>query len=196
MKVIAGAAKLTLWENYVHKLDEDCSYTLKNFVVREYQEKKYLSMPRDGSEVFPLDDIGDTQDIDSDSDTDLPGLQCADAVVIGVPQLDTYKACLTCKARVEPQTPPLGRCSKCAMLQRFDLCPDQWSAKLLLQCGCGLNKHTVTLHAFGRMVNDLAGQTAAQVAAEVQETREMLLKAPPLSTISYKHQVITGFTRP
>lgn len=43
------------------------------------------------------------------------------ARIIGVIQLDKYRACLKCKARVEPlNPPPLGRCSKsdCLMTQR------------------------------------------------------------------------------
>ena len=33
--------------------------------------------------------------------------------------VDIYKSCLLCKARIEPTTPPLGKCSKadCAMIQ-------------------------------------------------------------------------------
>ena len=40
--------------------------------------------------------------------------------IVGVPQLHSYNACLQCKARVEPLTPPLRRCSKhdCGMIQR------------------------------------------------------------------------------
>ena len=40
-----GTAKLVLWEDTVDSLEENESYTLKNFVVREYKAKKYLSMP-------------------------------------------------------------------------------------------------------------------------------------------------------
>ena len=48
-------------------------------------------------------------------------------MVIGVPHLDIYKGCLNCRARVEPLTPPLGRCSRseCLMMQRYDLVPLQ-----------------------------------------------------------------------
>ena len=51
--------------------------------------------------------------------------------IIGVPHLDKYKACLQCKARVEAQTPPFGRCSKvdCMMMQRYNLCGEHTTAK-------------------------------------------------------------------
>ena len=57
-----------------------------------------------------------------------------DAQIMGVPQLHSYNAYLQYKARVEPLMPPLGRCSKadCSMIQWFDICTSQVSAKLLL----------------------------------------------------------------
>ena len=58
-------------------------------------------------------------------------------LIVGVPSLDIYKACLLCKARVEPLSPPMGKCSKqdCNMIQRYDLCTDQATARLLLPWG-------------------------------------------------------------
>ena len=52
-------------------------------------------------------------------------------IIIGVPHLDKYKACLQCKARVEPLNTPLCRCSKvdCMMMQRYDLCGKHTTAK-------------------------------------------------------------------
>ena len=55
--------------------------------------------------------------------------------VISVPEMETFKACLKCKARVEPMSTLLGRCSKtgCTMLQRFDICREHTTAKLIIQ---------------------------------------------------------------
>lgn len=58
-----GLAKLTLWEKAVDSLAEAESYTLKNFVVKEYKSK-----PKDGAEISAIADIGDVQESDSDSD--------------------------------------------------------------------------------------------------------------------------------
>ena len=79
--------------------------------------------------------------------------------VIGVLQLDNYKSCLQCRARVEPLSPPLGKCTKedYLMMQLFDLCPEQITARVLLQ---HLNDEgqydQVTCSAFGDMVYQLA----------------------------------------
>ena len=100
-------------------------------------------------------------------------------------------SCLKCKARVEPLTVPLGRCSKgdCAMMQRYDLCSEQLSAWLLVL------HHTSTsdnkfLQAFGSIVQRLAGVEDGEV------TVDDLLNTPPFNTISYNDKnVVTGFTK-
>ena len=46
-----GTVKVTLWEEHVDCLLAECSYQLKNFIVREYASQKYLSMPRVGAVI-------------------------------------------------------------------------------------------------------------------------------------------------
>ena len=55
--------------------------------------------------------------------------------IVSVSALDIYKSCLLCRARIKPMTQPLGKCSKakCAMIQRYDLCLEKASAKILVQ---------------------------------------------------------------
>ena len=52
-----AATRVVLWEQHVDALEEGKSYYLKNFHVKEYQLKKYLSMPKSDFEVTPIDDI-------------------------------------------------------------------------------------------------------------------------------------------
>ncbi len=54
-----STARVTLCEQHIGSLKDGSSYNLKNFVVREYASIKYLSMPREGWEILPIDDIGD-----------------------------------------------------------------------------------------------------------------------------------------
>jgi len=107
--------KVNLWEDYVDFM-EDKSYSLTDFVVREYNCRQYLSMTKERATIAPIEDIGEVEQ--------------PDAQIIGVPQLESYKSCLKCKARVEPLTAPLGRCLKgdCAMMQRYGICTEQLSA--------------------------------------------------------------------
>ena len=160
-----STAKVTLWEQYIGALQDGKSYKLNNFVVREYKNIKFLSMPREGSTIAEIEDIGEVEDMD--------------------------KACIRCKARVEPLTPPLARCSRpdCLMPQRFDFCKDQLSAKLMFMHG--RKKEIDTLHASGNIVEDIADE------AEGEEiTIEALLRAPMMDTITYNDKkIINGFSR-
>ena len=148
----SGTVKVSLWEEHIDTLQKETSYRLKNFVVREYASQKYLSMPKAGAVITPIDNIGDVVQPVSEnaSSTDIFNVE-----IIGVPQLDCYKACLKCKARVEPLTPHLGKCSKlgCGMMQRYDRCPNQLSAKLMVTwVDSEMGRCTQSLFAYGRIV--------------------------------------------
>ena len=88
-------------------------------------------MAKEGSEIIPIENIGAVAE-QADRDDELWVIN--DITVAGVPYFDRYKSCLQCKARVEPHTGRLGKCSKtdCTMMQRFDLCPQHTTAKLIL----------------------------------------------------------------
>ena len=123
-----STSRLTLWQENVDTLTQNQSYHLSNMVVREYQNQKYLSMARIGTTIEPIDDIGDVVPLSDDPNN---SFEITDATLVGVIQLDSYQACMNCKARVETVNPPIGNCSKCSMLQRIDKCAKQLSAKLL-----------------------------------------------------------------
>ena len=112
----SSTAKVSLWEEHVNAMKEHKSYCLKNFIVREFQSTKYLSMCKENTDIILIDDIGVVVERSDDED-EISVIK--NVTIIGVPHLDKYKACLQCKARVETQTPPLGRCSKvdCMMMQ-------------------------------------------------------------------------------
>ena len=186
-----GTTKVALWGEYIDSLDVDESYRLAKFSVKEYASQKYLSMLRRGSEITQIDDIGEVEQPTSSTVTEISNPE-----IIGVPQLDTYKACLKCKARVEPLTPPLGRCSKlgCAMMQRYDRCPTQVSAKLLVMwTGDQTGSNTQTLYAFGKIVSEIAG-VDGEDDDSVSNT-ELLNSEPIVSMKFNENNVITGFTR-
>ena len=84
-----GTIKVTLWEQHIDLLEVGRSYSLKNFVVREYGSQKYLAMLRNGSEIVLVEDIG----IGIESDKSVTSTELTSPEIIGVPQLDSYKAC-------------------------------------------------------------------------------------------------------
>ena len=58
--------KVNLWEDYVHFM-EDKSYSLTDFLVRENNCHQYLSMPKEGATIAPIEDIGGVEQPDDDS---------------------------------------------------------------------------------------------------------------------------------
>jgi len=57
----SGTVRVTLWEENIDILEEQASYGLQNFVVREFGSSKYLGMAMQGSQVIPIGDIGEVQ---------------------------------------------------------------------------------------------------------------------------------------
>ena len=88
--------------------------------------------------------------------------------------VDTYRSC---KARVEPQTPPLGKYD-CSMIQLFDLCPEQIMTRVMLR-----HLNNVTCSAYGDTVYHLANKPK-----NYPVTKADLLKTQKLHEI----QILTG----
>ena len=69
---------------------------------------KSVSLCRQGSSIEEIDDIGTVQ-----KNTEGRELQTLDSIfnadIIAVKQLGSFSACVSCKARVDPLTPPGGR---------------------------------------------------------------------------------------
>ena len=172
-----GMERCTLWEENIDTLVEARCYLLKNFVIRS---RKFLSTAKEGSAVIPIRDIGAT--VEDDNLAEDKSGELSNAQIVGVLHLDRW--------RVEPSDAAFGRCSRqeCAMLQRFDVCPENLSVRLLFMS----NSNDVPLYAYGQTVRDLA----CDGDEEVTVTEEMLLQVPILASVRYnKQNVITGFER-
>ena len=111
------------------------------------------NIPHNDSEIIPIEDIGAVAEQDD-------GLWVINnVIVVGVSYFDTYISCLQCKARVEPHTDRLGKCSNidCKMMQRLDLCPQHTRAKLMLQYDEDGVRRMVFAFAYGEIVHQIAG---------------------------------------
>ena len=113
-------------------------------------------MAKEGSEIIP---IGDIVAVAEQGDRDDELWVINNVTVAGVPYFDTCKSCLQCKARVEPHTERLGKCSKmdCMMMQRFDFCPQHITAKLLLLYDKDGQQRMVFALTYGETVHQIAG---------------------------------------
>ena len=117
-----------LWlEENVGKLEEQCSF---------------LGFDRDGSDIVAMPDIGSVQQVDGGEKVE----HLSDAQIVAV---EEYHGCLRCKARVESQMYPFGRCET---MQRFDECTEVVSAVVMYRKASGSS----SLHAFGDLVRQLA----------------------------------------
>ena len=177
-----GTARLTVWEDHCNSLQQGRSYHLKNYVVRVFQAVKYLSRG-EGSQLLAIEDIGHVAaEVEEDQE-----ITYKHVTIIGVPQLDSYKSCLKCKARVEPSTYPLGSCSNkdCKMNQRIDFCPKYTSAKIMIlhtPVADGQNK-IAQVYVHGReMLLQFASCRGDHNATEI--TQDLLLRAPALMWIT------------
>lgn len=174
---LSAVSKITLWQENIGKVQTGMSYNLDNFMVREYASTKFLTYLRHCEVKL------------CGADSDKEETTLSDALIVAVLQLDSYKSCLRCKARVEPESPPLGRCSKpdCTMLQRYDVCSEHISAKLLFKDSRDMH----TLYGYGDMVKNLSGITDSTALTE-----DSLLRIPKCSTLTHnENNVITDFQK-
>ena len=88
------------WEADVGSTTEGTSHHFNNIVVRSYQDVKYISLPKDGVNMVEIEDIGDV----AEDNLSEYSITVHSAEVIGVLTLESYAACLVCKAKVGPTT--------------------------------------------------------------------------------------------
>lgn len=157
---------------------------LSQFLVREYNMKKSLSLSRYDSNVESVPDIGEDNEVFDSEMTD----SIYEADIVAVKQLGSFDACISCKGRVEPVTPPGGRCSVCGMFQRIDRCSRQVSTLVCVEHG--EKKETISLWAYGPMIGKLAGKSSAEEVT----SKDLALYSPTFECINFNKNVITGFT--
>ena len=95
---VAGTCQVVLREEITGLLEKDHSYTLNSFIT----STKFLSMACEGSNILPIPDVGDVSNDDDSDNLEM----ITKVVIVRVLQLDSYKSCLRCKARIESTTPP------------------------------------------------------------------------------------------
>lgn len=159
-----GTSKIIAWESNVGILQLGMSYKLSGMNVRTYNNKKYLSIARDGFKILEIDDIGEVEEI---YETERKITQ---AVIVGVKHFDVYIACYACNSKVIATSDVLGDCTRCATTQRIDKCKEQHSAKLDLEWKGEVN----TLSAFSPILEDICGESVTKVALLMSELFDVL----------------------
>ena len=168
-------ARLTLGEKDIDTLEEFNSYHFQPLTVRAFKCQKYLTTPKEGCKVEPIEDLDDVTEDDLPNDS----ITIHDAEIIGVQSLQKYSACISCNVKVEYVDETTGTCSKCDMFQPLNRCKQKISARLYIQHG----EENLHLSAFDDILTTIAGSTNV--------TSESLLLSKP-STITYENNIISS----
>jgi len=155
-----GVIRVSLWGESVSFLEQGKTYKLTNFTIGEFRSKMFLSTPKHDFHISKADDI--EVNVTDDPDVEEDKVTLTDVNIVGVPMIDAYKSCLQCKARVEPITPPLGKCTKqdCAMIQNYDFCSSHQSAKLIIKAAS--SDKFVHLSIYGQLLQKLVNSAPSQ----------------------------------
>ena len=55
---LLAIAKVSLCEEHIDAMKDGACYQLKNFIIRDFQSTRYLSMSKEGTEITSIDDVG------------------------------------------------------------------------------------------------------------------------------------------
>ena len=146
-------------------------------MVQEFNTIKILSLRN----IEEIDDIGPVQENTEDLHLQTSNY-IFNANISAVKNLETYNACVSCKGRVEPLTPPGGHCSRrdYGMFQRIDRCSTWVSAQLYIEHGNDKDKKSIYLWAFGATVGRLAGN----IPPEEVNTHQLVMR-PTFDSIKF-----------
>ena len=109
-------------------MEKEKSYKLGGMVVREFNNRKYLSTALENSSIELIDDIDPVFDTTDDDETSIQigkiAEQLHDVQVVAVVYLDNHSKRLKCSAKVVAfhNDPEIGKCSKCSKIQRLEAC--------------------------------------------------------------------------
>ena len=142
-------------------------------VVKSYDGSKYLTTSKsEHIKITPKDDIGEVEQEYCDNEMN-------DAEIVSVTYINTHKACITCKGKVDIDDDKIGICSKCSTSQRLDKCNEQISAKLIVAAG---DKRR-TLVAFLPIIHQIIKDDTTDVD---EITTQLLMSDPCTLTFSAK----------
>ena len=121
------------------------SYKLSGLMVRMYNGKKYLSVPKDGFQISSIEDIGVVEDVEVEVAKERKLINVG---IVGITFFEIYNGCYACMGKVTPHS---GCCGRCGSTQRLDRCKEQTSAKLDVES----EGDVIMLSAFSPVLDDI-----------------------------------------
>ena len=172
----SGSIRFTLWENQLDLVDLDNSYKIINAEVSAFRGTKYLSYPRENASISSAPDV-DVGSTTEDLHVEPPQHTY---IIVGVSGLLSYDACVSCKGKVESNTPLIGTCTKCFLKQKTNYCSKQRIAKLQVK---EMDQHPIIpATAFTEAIESIVQHPITDSDADLQIENE-LLEASPFTCI-------------
>ena len=93
-----GTIQIVLWEKKIGCLQEDRCYKVENVHIKEFQGKKYLSVPNKCT-IEDIDEIDNVAEMDSD-DKRPTAATVVEGVVKAVLGCEEYLSCVNCSSKI------------------------------------------------------------------------------------------------
>ena len=119
-----GTCRIVFWADRTGALKESESYHLHNVVLRQYNNKKYISVLEHDSELVPIPDFGKVDQRLIEEETIIEGQV---ASIVG---LEQYPSCLECHSKVLQIDSVCGQCSRCDAVMKLLKCSSSLVAKV------------------------------------------------------------------
>ena len=120
-----GSCTIILWEDNIDLLVKGVCYKLSGMIVRNYQGKKYLSVPRDNFCLEIIEDIGEVEEEEIEEEREIKG-----GTVVWVKYFDSYMSCYSCKGKITSSESGFGEYGRCGMMQTVKKCQVMSTAKV------------------------------------------------------------------
>ena len=150
----------------VGRLDEDVCYKMTGLNVKVWKGKNYLSTLKGKFNFEDISDLGEVEVAESEEESDVLEmnrvLTANNVRVAAVTQLTTYNG-LCCAKIVCSDDPEIGTCTRCKTMQLISEGKKELSAHVLIR----LNTGVIALRAFGKVVQDMAGNPGGQITIPV-----------------------------
>ena len=127
---VTGTIRIVLWEKKIGCSQEDRCYKVENVHIKEFQGKKYLSVP-DKCTIKDIDEIDNVAEMDSDDERPTAAT-VVEGVVKAVLSCEEYLSCVNCSLKIT-STSELVDCGKCLAKMRVSTCNTNSIARVMLQ---------------------------------------------------------------
>ena len=90
---VTASCKIVTWKDNIGVLQPGNSYKLSGLMVRMYNGKKYLSVPKDGFQISSIEDIGVVEDVEVEVAKER---KLTNVGIVGIKVFEIYSGCYAC----------------------------------------------------------------------------------------------------